>query len=221
MAFPRVSPPMTYVLAEHVYLAVVGGDVVLLDARADRYACIAACDAAPLVEGAAARRWGASDLASELEAARWFTRSNVVRYDPGSPPPLPNADIAVRAEDVVTASAFDIVGALYSGTKTAIKLKRQTPDCWLSRYRAGPTAPGTVAAARLFAQAILYVPQLDRCLPRTLALLDFLARRGHCAQLVFGVRTHPFEAHCWAQAGGLILNDTVARTRWYTPIAWS
>jgi hypothetical protein len=37
--------------------------------------------------------------------------------------------------------------------------------------------------------------------------------------LVFGVRTHPFEAHCWLEKDRVILDDTVEHVRWFTPIA--
>jgi hypothetical protein len=35
---------------------------------------------------------------------------------------------------------------------------------------------------------------------------------------VFGVNADPFEAHCWVQAGNVVLNDTVAWVSGFTPI---
>lgn len=49
----------------------------------------------------------------------------------------------------------------------------------------------------------------DRCLLRSLALQSFLARYGHVSALVFGVRLHPFRAHCWLQQDATVLNDTI------------
>jgi hypothetical protein len=49
-------------------------------------------------------------------------------------------------------------------------------------------------------------------------LLEFLAARGLAADWVFGVRTWPFSAHCWVQAGGIVLNDTVERVAPYRQI---
>ncbi|MGN7930542.1 lasso peptide biosynthesis B2 protein [Sphingopyxis sp. 22461] len=49
----------------------------------------------------------------------------------------------------------------------------------------------------------------DRCLLRSLALQSFLAKYGHVSALVFGVRLHPFRAHCWLQQDATVLNDTI------------
>jgi Transglutaminase-like superfamily len=35
---------------------------------------------------------------------------------------------------------------------------------------------------------------------------------------VFGVNADPFEAHCWVQAGSVVLNDTLGRVSSFTPI---
>lgn len=53
------------------------------------------------------------------------------------------------------------------------------------------------------------IVERDKCLLRSLALQDFLARHGHVSALVFGVRLHPFRAHCWLQHGSTVLNDTI------------
>ncbi|MDR6512013.1 hypothetical protein J2792_002896 [Novosphingobium capsulatum] len=58
----------------------------------------------------------------------------------------------------------------------------------------------------------------DRCLPRSLALVDLLARRGWRAHAVLGVRQGPFAAHCWVQAGRMVLNDTPEAVACFTPI---
>jgi hypothetical protein len=63
------------------------------------------------------------------------------------------------------------------------------------------------------------VPRSGRCLPYSLLLLHFLKLRGVEADWVFGVRTHPFEAHCWVDVGGVVLNDSLEHVRWFTPIA--
>ncbi|NMN04818.1 MULTISPECIES: lasso peptide biosynthesis B2 protein [unclassified Novosphingobium] len=58
----------------------------------------------------------------------------------------------------------------------------------------------------------------DRCLPRSLALVDLLARCGWRAHAVLGVRQGPFAAHCWAQAGRMVLNDTPEAVACFIPI---
>ncbi|EJL37543.1 hypothetical protein PMI01_00621 [Caulobacter sp. AP07] len=69
-------------------------------------------------------------------------------------------------------------------------------------------APETARSASLaFLAARRLVPIRPVCLLDSVALLDFLNRRGLDADLVFGVIPRPFSAHCWLQADGLALND--------------
>jgi hypothetical protein len=67
-----------------------------------------------------------------------------------------------------------------------------------------------------FARA--YTPVETRCLLDSLAMVKFLARRKLHASIVFGVTSDPFSAHCWVQAGDLVLNDTVGHANAHTPI---
>lgn len=58
----------------------------------------------------------------------------------------------------------------------------------------------------------------DCCLPRSLALYFHLALLGQSARLVIGVALQPFRAHCWAQKGGVVLNDSADAVRAFKPI---
>lgn len=69
-----------------------------------------------------------------------------------------------------------------------------------------------------FLRARLYVPVEPSCLLDSLALTAYLAARGLHASIVFGVTDAPFSAHCWVQAGDLVLNDTVGNAMAYVPI---
>lgn len=69
-----------------------------------------------------------------------------------------------------------------------------------------------------FNQLRPFYPRAYLCLYDSLALLEFLSRRGFYPLWTFGVKSDPFGAHCWVQWGGLILNDSVARVNQYTPI---
>jgi hypothetical protein len=76
----------------------------------------------------------------------------------------------------------------------------------------------TLEAAGRFLRARLYVPVEPTCLLDSLALTAYLAARGVPANIVFGVTGAPFSAHCWVQAGDLVLNDTVGNAMAYMPI---
>lgn len=56
------------------------------------------------------------------------------------------------------------------------------------------------------------------CLLDSLTLLHFLSADGICPDWVFGVKTEPFDAHCWVQQGEILLNDVPDRVRQYSPI---
>ena len=61
-------------------------------------------------------------------------------------------------------------------------------------------------------------PQNYRCLYDSLALLVFLAASDLFPTWVFGVQEEPFEAHCWVQAGEVVLNDSLESVSAFTPI---
>ena len=91
-----------------------------------------------------------------------------------------------------------------------------------TRYHgvATPTTPedNLLQANRQFACARRYVPIEPICLLDSLSLLRFLSRRGLSANIVFGVTPEPFAAHCWVQAGDLVLNETLSDANAHTPI---
>lgn len=81
--------------------------------------------------------------------------------------------------------------------------------------RASPEACRHVAAA--FARASRFRDTTDQCLVRGLAMRAVLARRGLGVDLVIGVML-PFAAHCWIQAGEVLLSDPLDRVRNFTPL---
>lgn len=68
-----------------------------------------------------------------------------------------------------------------------------------------------LAVARLvhskFAAARIWAPAAYVCLFDSLALSRFLIGRGVRSDLVVGVRSRPFSAHCWVEVDGAILDD--------------
>lgn len=73
-------------------------------------------------------------------------------------------------------------------------------------------------ASSTFNRARLSVPLGTCCLLDSLSLLRYLATRHLFARLVIGVTGEPFSAHCWVQAGDLVLNDTVGNAGAHIPI---
>ena len=83
---------------------------------------------------------------------------------------------------------------------------------------ATPSEDGLMSLATKFSHARAYVPIEPSCLLDSLSLVRFLARRGLPASIVFGVTLVPFAAHCWVQAGEIVLNDTLSNANAHTPI---
>ncbi|HEY0310958.1 MAG TPA: lasso peptide biosynthesis B2 protein [Allosphingosinicella sp.] len=118
----------------------------------------------------------------------------------------------------------DVVLVLLAGALTLFKLKALPPRYWLRLAPAAKRACRCDDArlsqlAQRFDVMRPYLPGTSRCLPRSMLLLEFLRLKGEEAAWVFGVRTHPFSAHCWVQCGETVLNDTIDHVRWFTPIA--
>lgn len=62
------------------------------------------------------------------------------------------------------------------------------------------------------------IRQQDQCLPRSISFARICKKRGVKVTLVIGVALDPFSAHAWVQEGDAVLNDTIERIRCYTPI---
>ena len=69
-----------------------------------------------------------------------------------------------------------------------------------------------------FERASLLRSTANRCVTRSLAVVLRCATHGMRAHAVIGVRSGPFEAHCWAQLGPGVLTDPLEDIAPYTPI---
>lgn len=196
----------------------VDGDIVLMDVQADAFLCIAR-DRMP--DGSVAHR-EAIDQDAELRVEEHLAAAgfDVARWR-WADPDLAHPRCDVRHVDAQ--GAFPAVVALprmiVAGLATAMRLRGP-----IARYRVRRRACrpiDDVSLARLvatFDELRAFVPRLGRCLPHSLCLRDFLGLHGIGADIVFGVRTHPFEAHCWVERDGHVLNDTADHVAWFTPI---
>ena len=64
----------------------------------------------------------------------------------------------------------------------------------------------------------LFYTLRSACLLDSLTMVHFLGAEGIHPDWVFGVKTEPFDAHCWVQHGEVVLNDEPDRVRQYSPI---
>lgn len=74
------------------------------------------------------------------------------------------------------------------------------------------------SAVAIFRRLRPWYPRTYLCLWEALALVEYLAGRGLFPDWVFAVQAQPFGAHCWLQAGGVILNENTEYAGRFTPI---
>lgn len=87
-----------------------------------------------------------------------------------------------------------------------------------ARAKLGRPSTDLGAWVRAFEAWSPWWPYQGACLYRAYVRLKFLHAGGHDANWVFGVRLWPFQAHCWLQAGDLVIGDRIHRVRAFTPI---
>lgn len=225
---------MRYRLREDLSCCDVDGHLIFLDTAQDRYFKLAD----PLEK--AVRRFQAyedvaSTLLEDLVTARILVKA------PGLETHTAIADIrrptlsAIEHPIAITGHrpsptvVFEVMVIIWS-TRRQLKaraLKTNLDEA--SAYRDRKTSAPEVAiptaledkllqASWQFANARRYVPIEPICLLDSLALLRFLSRRGLPANIVFGVTWEPFAAHCWVQAGDIVLNETLSDANAHTPI---
>lgn len=205
-------------LAQGVHAVVIGDDMVFLDVEADSYLClVAVADRIALSDDG--RLDGAADAVQTLLAAGLACAQDVAR--PVTTRAMPTQDLPWDGRGP---ERREIVAALAASLSTAIAFRRQTFSQLLQSARRGrplsPPSDDTVAAEAAFAFMRLrpWLPIGGACFKRSYLLLTYLHRLGLDADWVIGVRTWPFHAHCWLQAGGVPLDDDVERLAAYTPI---
>lgn len=222
-AGPRMPKPARacLALADGVHAAVNrAGDVVFLALATDRYLCLP---------------FGAARLRLSPEGDRIETEDAALVADlqamgllraggpglPRTPPPaLPSRDL--EPDPVGRFELGDVAAALrcladalfrYRGRSLAQLTSQMARD----RAPPPPNADLTVEARR-FRRMVRWLPVPRKCLLQSFLMLRHLRRRGLDAQWVFGVRTWPFEAHCWLQSDDLVLDDHHERLVAYAPI---
>jgi hypothetical protein len=212
-------------LAPFVHVADVRGELVFLDARANLYSCLTRSDAkvlhALLAKGDEDHA-DAKALAVDLREAGLLVPcaeagdALAIASWPGA-----TGDFHGYAGSNLRAGPRAIYRLAVSALEAGFSLLFGGPARWLrsSAPRSDLSLTRVCTLALQFDRLRPLVPRSGRCLPSSLLLLKYLRRHGVSASWVFGVQTFPFEAHCWVEYRGIVLNDTLEHSRWFTPIA--
>jgi hypothetical protein len=214
-------PEQTWSLSPEAHAVAVEDILVFLHVGADAYYCLRNAEGA--LQLASDRRSLACTDPAAIEPCR---RAGLVAPGPpahsrwaGLPPPTATA---VRLQ--YPGPAWRDLAPLLASSLDLVRHYWRRPFCKiLQRVADRPLAPASPAPELLalvdaFHRWVPYAPVSAKCLLRSFMLLRLLGRSGHGAHWVFGVRTAPFQAHCWLQCGGLVLDDDHERVAAFAPI---
>lgn len=229
-------------LQPHVFLCRAKRHWVILDVNRDKYLCIDRREFEAL--GPSLRGWeeilppgepagapapeASNAFATDLLNLDILTRDPVQAKDARPTPYTLPTDALDPDSPSGTLSCTRAVSFFASAAQSSRQLQRQrfqsTVEFVRTRRlrRAHHARPFDLERARsllaVFDRLRLFYPRAYLCLFDSLALIHFLARFDLYPDWVFGVNADPFEAHCWVQADGVVLNDTVERVSAFTPI---
>jgi hypothetical protein len=218
---------MYYRLRAGLSFCVVEARAIFLDLEADRYF---------MLQGTLERAFKAFAAGDELssEALGLLERARILQpcVEAGRAPlPLaigaPLGSILEEPGIAGSIKPWTTAAALFALSSARRRLRREGFARSIARLRSRRPgrAGGNIAQNAIFATlaadflaARSAFPAPPNCLPDSLALLDFLDRRGARADLVIGVRLDPYAAHCWVQAKKTLLNESINYTASFTPI---
>lgn len=193
--------------------------IVFLDLRRDRYFSISAARA-PAILGVYEEGSGAAR--EQLLAMGLVAEEGEAAAEP--PPVKPHASLLpIETDAHADLSALATFWA--ACTSASIALARKRLDRTLASLARAKGRPRSEASSdvrttvALFESLRPWFPRDRVCLFDSLALMRFLLARGNSADLVMGVRTGPFSAHCWVETEGVVLSDTLEQCVSFTPIA--
>ena len=217
-----------YCLPDHVGFGLVEDEAVFLDLNRDRYYRL---DPSANAAFHALLRTTGSD-AQRTESSRRLLEAGVLVPAPTAAP------LAAARCSLADASALDLplararpsAGSVAEAWWRLVQMRRQLRQgrlaSMIEALRASkrhngssehsPEKAETLAATFIAARRM--VPIAPNCLPDSLALSFYHARRALHPELVFGVKLDPFAAHCWVQTDRLVLNDSRDTIDGFVPV---
>lgn len=213
-----------YVLHQDLSFCEVGGRLVFLDVGSDQYLRL------PLALEAALVSYLSGDPAPDIDVNALVARNILVERtadvtDERSTVPSPARSAMEAARPARRISLIQALEVVFLVAHTQLLLKLRPFKKVLQTIGGAPSAadgrPPTRQVseeAAVFRRVRLFVPVGMRCLVDSVALARYLRRRKHRVHVVFGVAVDPFSAHCWVQAGDVVLNDTLGNVTSHTPL---
>lgn len=221
---------MHYSLRPNLSYCVIDGRAIFLDLDGDRYFRLDDCLEAAFFAYIHAKNVDKAGIDALIEHKILIPGSTSNHHSYRLSPPTRSSLELTAGSGPIRMTAILKVFMIVRHTRRQLRtqaLKDVLDD--LMRYRegsrlnaaaSGPHEARILDLAGLFVRARLYVPfeTSMSCLLDSVALTKYLAEHDLSANIVFGVTSDPFSAHCWVQCGDLVLNDTVGNAAAYTPI---
>jgi hypothetical protein len=203
----------------HAHGVSVGPDLVFLDVSQDAYVCLPGAGAAIIAPGDAAIETTDQALLGVLQQAGLTGSTLAPRHmAPRAVGELPRARQPVSGGDVRGGMVMTWPTARrYRGRFANLIAWGQCADASLLEASTKPCETARRIAHR-FQRRWPWAVGRGQCLHRAFLLLSQLRAGGCDAAWVFGVRTYPFEAHCWLQIGDTVLDDPIGRLAAYQPL---
>lgn len=217
---------MRLTLTEPVHAVMIDTDLVFLDIDADTYFCLPLPAGLARLEG---ERLETPDpqLGEELVAAGLARHETVEGGPSRRRPPPPPSQTARRLLELAGQPDARIrpkhLGALAAAIGAGVASRRRTFRRLIEAH-SETTVEGAVELDRLLLDIAVWrrlapwLPLDGVCLFRSGMLAAFLRSLGHRPTWVFGVRTWPFQAHCWLQVEDIALDDEAERLCAFAPI---
>jgi Transglutaminase-like superfamily len=211
-----------YMLRPHVRACVDGDHVVFLDLRGDRYSSVPMQLAPAIVELGLTQ--GGANSAARLEELKLIAPAELTvrSIAPRSRSPTRILEPLASANVSAAVGASILAACAWAGWMLARRRLDRALNCLGAMKRTRRVEVGAATDALAQFEAIRpWFPRERVCLFDSLALARFLISQGFRPEIVLGVRTQPFAAHCWIELDGALVGDRSDHCTSFTPIAWA
>ena len=217
-------------LRADTFFCIANHRVALLDLKADRYFCL------PLKADAAFQRLvtGHALDTADMASLEPFIRNGLLEEPPGGivrcEDPTIGAPVASVVDEIAPTQwgSIAMLDAISTRLRASARIKRRSIHTVIAHIQQRKRSTkqqqvtrsyeGIEGSLGAFLQTRKVIPTHDRCLPWSIALVDYLAKRRYFPDLVIGVKMKPFAAHAWVQIGDRVLSDRLDEVLPYTPI---
>lgn len=216
---------MPFRLRSGLTYAACQDDIILLDLTRDRFFALPRTlhpDFLNLIEG------GAVDPVDQAPLMKLFDPKDFIEIDskeysqtPIQAAPKGRLPLSSAAPDLAFSAIAFVLRALASLWLQITSLERVTRRLGMRKSLLGTDVMEMQQAKRVaaaFERITPFFPIKDRCLSVSVGLMWMMLLFRVPANMIIGVRTAPFSAHCWVTVDDLLVNDDLETARSFTPI---